>query len=229
MLLKRFGPNLNGRDFVVGDIHGQLSALSAAMAGVSFNKAVDRLFMLGDLVDRGADSFDCLKLVYEAWANSILGNHEVMMRAALMPGAKDSDLLHWIKSGGNWFFNEDTRELTQVGLDAISRMPYAIELEVDGKLLGLVHAEPPVEGWEFLRTLESWADDELITDVQDQMIWSRKRIRSNDETIVAGVDAVVCGHSIVEAPRRLGNVNYIDTGAYTVNGRLTIMDVRELF
>lgn len=229
MLLKRFGPNLNGRDLVVGDIHGQLTALNEALAAASFNKAIDRLFMVGDLVDRGPDSFDCLKLVYEPWAWSVLGNHEEMMRDALSPNASDRELLHWIKYGGNWFFSEDPGEVTQVGLDAISLMPYAIELQVGDRLLGIVHAEPPAEGWDFLRTVEGWADVGLVEEVKTQLAWSRKRIRGNDEAIISGVDAVVCGHTIVEAPRRLGNVNYIDTGAFTAGGHLTIMDVRELF
>jgi len=49
---------------------------------------------------------------------------------------------------------------------------------------------------------------------------------------VEGIDRVFVGHTIVGAPRRLGNVYYIDTGAVSgvlrddpARGRLTMADV----
>jgi serine/threonine protein phosphatase 1 len=39
---------------------------------------------------------------------------------------------------------------------------------------------------------------------------------------------VVCGHTPVKTPVRLGNVHYIDTGAY-FTGNLTLIELGELF
>jgi len=230
MLVRKYGPNPRGRDLVAGDVHGHYDALIKELIRLGFRRDSDRLFFLGDLIDRGPDSFKCLQLVYQPWAASVIGNHEQMMRAALSKSGTDRDLMHWIKNGGLWYLSEDDQPgVAQVGLDAISRMPYAIELQVGDKVLGMVHAEPPREGWDFLRSVTDWADDELIEDVKEHMLWSRKRIRANDAAIVSGIDAVVCGHTIVSDHVRLGNVSYIDTGAYREEGRLTVLDVRDLF
>ena len=77
--LKKFCANHEGRDFVCGDIHGQLRQLYQAMADVSFDPKVDRLFSVGDLVDRGAQSKDVFELLHESWFHAVRGNHETMM------------------------------------------------------------------------------------------------------------------------------------------------------
>ena len=46
-----------GRDLVVGDIHGPFAMLSRALAALDVGEH-DRVFSLGDLVDRGPDSFE---------------------------------------------------------------------------------------------------------------------------------------------------------------------------
>ena len=50
----RLGPNpAEGRDLVVGDVHGHFPTLRHALAELEVGPA-DRLFSLGDLIDRGA-------------------------------------------------------------------------------------------------------------------------------------------------------------------------------
>lgn len=51
--------NQNGRDFVVGDIHGHFAMLNELMEVVAFDRNVDRLFAVGDLIDRGPNSVRC--------------------------------------------------------------------------------------------------------------------------------------------------------------------------
>ena len=53
--------NALGRDFAVGDIHGSFSALQTALDTIEFNSEVDRLFSVGDLVDRGPESHHVLE------------------------------------------------------------------------------------------------------------------------------------------------------------------------
>ena len=52
-LVKHFPLNDLGRDFIIGDLHGHWSVLERLLEEVSFDKAKDRLFSVGDLVDRG--------------------------------------------------------------------------------------------------------------------------------------------------------------------------------
>ena len=52
----RLGPNPGkGRDLVVGDVHGHFATLRHALGELEVG-AGDRLFSLGDLIDRGPDS-----------------------------------------------------------------------------------------------------------------------------------------------------------------------------
>src|SRR5690606_4871456 len=88
---------------IVGDIHGELTALQALMKQLGYDKhgnhPMDRkLVFIGDLVDRGPDSDGVIQLVQsliEAGnAYSILGNHEINL------------LIDDIKDGSGWFFDE---------------------------------------------------------------------------------------------------------------------------
>ena len=49
--------NERGRDPAVGDVHGHFATLRHALAELEVDEP-DRVFSLGDLVDRGPDSFD---------------------------------------------------------------------------------------------------------------------------------------------------------------------------
>lgn len=226
MLLQKVSRNTAGRDFVAGDLHGQYEALMSALARVHFDKSRDRLFLLGDLVDRGEDSLKCLELVYEPWVKAVLGNHELMMQAALANDATEKAISHWLTQGGLWFFLGDPDEDRATILDALTRMPLAIELEVGARRLGLVHAEVPAEGWEIFKRAH---DEESTKDLMMHVLWSRKKISKGDTSQVPGIDAIVCGHTIVSEPTQLGNVNYIDTGAFLEEGSLTLRDVRDFF
>jgi serine/threonine protein phosphatase 1 len=75
-LIQTVAANTRGRDFVVGDIHGWLEPLQAELDAVCFDPAVDRLFSVGDLIDRGPDSEQCLLLTREPWFFAVRGNHE---------------------------------------------------------------------------------------------------------------------------------------------------------
>lgn len=68
--------NMEGRDLVVGDLHGHLDDLQTLLSRVNFNPELDRVFCTGDLVDRGPDSMGCLALMDQPWFHTVTGNHE---------------------------------------------------------------------------------------------------------------------------------------------------------
>ena len=47
---------LGGADFVVGDVHGSFRTLERAMEAVDFNPERERVFAVGELVNRGSHS-----------------------------------------------------------------------------------------------------------------------------------------------------------------------------
>ena len=78
--------NLQGRDFIVGDLHGHPDVLRRLMDHVGFDYDMDRLFSVGDLVDRGPNSAGALDLLDAPWFYPVLGNHDAMLLATLNLG-----------------------------------------------------------------------------------------------------------------------------------------------
>ncbi|MEG3078857.1 metallophosphoesterase [Halomonas sp. 5021] len=215
-LIQKHDQNMTGRDFIVSDIHGQYDLLLESMAQVDFDKTKDRLFCVGDLIDRGADSLKCLSLPFEPWFFGVRGNHEMLALEALERGGNAESL--WMINGGTWANKENRTEVHRLLLKALKYLPYARQVEVMGQQIGIVHAESP-------------ADWSMIEDAgpaeKEQIVWGRSRIKRMDKTPVTGINAVVVGHTIIERPTWLGNVFYIDTGAFQT-GRLTLINAREV-
>jgi serine/threonine protein phosphatase 1 len=59
-------------------------------------------------------------------------------------------------------------------------------------------------------------------------MWDRVRIESEDRSGVAGVVAVVVGHTPLERPVVLGNVYHIDTMGWRPNGYFTFLNLATL-
>lgn len=79
MRIIRNDNNIKGRDFIVGDLHGYTDSLEILMRHVDFNYDVDRLFSVGDLVDRGPNSEKALELLRNPWFYPVMGNHDKML------------------------------------------------------------------------------------------------------------------------------------------------------
>ncbi len=208
--IKRYEKNTVGRDFVIGDIHGEFLKLEHQLINIGFDKAVDRLFSVGDLVDRGPQSDDAVYyLVKERWFYSVRGNHEQMLVDSMSEGAtRDAYLLHYC-NGGEWFYGLPSIE-QQCTAAVFKDLPLAIEVDTDEGLVGLIHAEVPLDDWNLFKSLY----DSNIDYFESIAQWSRKRISNRSTTPVVGVEKVFVGHTPVKnAPLQLGNVFYIDSGA----------------
>lgn len=77
--LKTVKANYEGRDFLIGDLHGCYDELMKLLNYVKFDPQFDRLFATGDLIDRGPKSVECLELLSKPWFFSVLGNHEDLL------------------------------------------------------------------------------------------------------------------------------------------------------
>lgn len=77
--LKTIPANYEGRDFLIGDLHGCYDELMKLLNYVRFDPQFDRLFATGDLIDRGPKSVECLELLSKPWFFSVLGNHEDLL------------------------------------------------------------------------------------------------------------------------------------------------------
>lgn len=68
-------------DYVIGDVQGCYQALKALLKKIDFKSDCDRLFFLGDLVNRGGESLAVLRWVYSYHGNcfNVLGNHDLSL------------------------------------------------------------------------------------------------------------------------------------------------------
>ncbi|MFC4236360.1 metallophosphoesterase [Thalassospira xianhensis] len=228
MNVRRFERNTVGRDIVVGDIHGCFSVLEAALSAIEFNADTDRLFCVGDLIDRGPQSIEALR--YYQSAHCVRGNHEDMLLGLQRSGQDLGEVRKQLRRNGmEWWIglSDDTREEFAA---VFEQLPLAIEVESENGLVGIVHAEVPY-AWDWPTFIA--ALDQNDTTAIDSALWGRERIEHEDTSSVPGVSKVFHGHTIQHAPICLGNRFYVDTGCIRglmqmnpLAGRLTIADLR---
>lgn len=211
-MFKRFEKNVAGRDFVIGDIHGCFDLVHEVMWLADFNGSVDRLFSVGDLVDRGPTSEDCIDWIAKPWFHAVRGNHEQM---AIGVAAGKHDLALYLCNGGGWFLSlEDSRQ--QLVASVLDTLPVCIEVDTDNGPIGIVHADIGGNDWHgFVEGLHGIGlSNNKRKAMLEDALWCRERIKGNREGSVDGLHAMYVGHTPVkDEPAYLGNVVYVDTGA----------------
>lgn len=224
-MIKHFGINTAGRDFAVGDVHGHFTKLQAALDAVGFNTASDRVFSVGDLVDRGPESAEVDTWLAKPWFHAVRGNHEQMVVDAYRfdPVGRASDM--HLMNGGAWLYGRSSTERACYA-ELLADLPLVIEVMTPNGLVGIVHADCPFPDWDTLRNqLERGLHGRQQVEAVCQ--WSRSRITDENRAGVTNVRAVVVGHTPVRRPAILGNVYHIDTGAW-MGGHFTLIDLATL-
>lgn len=230
--IHRYPVNTTGRDFVVGDIHGAYDLLWHAMKRIGFQRQCDRLFCVGDLIDRGPESARVAAFLAQPYVHAVRGNHEDMLLQLHEDGTfPDLSAASWLlKQNGMTWWPDTPRPQKEAILAALRDLPIAIEVDTPRGTVGIVHAEVPAGlSWpEFLRHIER---NDSTT--RETALWGRDRILGHDETGVRGVGRVFVGHTVLWGDaRRFGNVYAVDTGAiFSVirdkpDARLTLMNLQ---
>lgn len=88
-----------GRDFVIGDIHFKTIDLYKGLLKLGFDKTIDRVIGVGDLIDRGPGVLDGLKLLDEPWFFTVQGNHEQM----LINAHRENPSARYVAHGAGWW------------------------------------------------------------------------------------------------------------------------------
>lgn len=99
--------------YAIGDLQGCYAPLRRLLDRLDFDPAEDRLWLAGDLVNRGPDSLACLRFVKQLGeaAISVLGNHDLHLLAihaghkttrdaglqAVLAAADAGELIDWLR------------------------------------------------------------------------------------------------------------------------------------
>lgn len=215
----RHAANMNGRDFVVGDIHGQFHLLEDIMRAVNFSPDQDRLFSVGDLIDRGQDSRNALSYLQQPWFFAVRGNHEDMLLHAKTQQHNRAYMRWWANAGGRWWQHTDAGTQDELH-QAVAELPIAREI-ISGEMpIAIVHADCGKNWPGFAQQIES-ADQTSL----EHAMWSRNRMNVGDQTGVLNARMVFMGHTPVKQPTLLGNCWNLDTGAFLPDGFLTLAEI----
>ncbi|AOJ96087.1 metallophosphoesterase [Burkholderia multivorans] len=215
-LLHRHSANLTGRDFVVGDLHGCVDALRALLHEVRFDPARDRLFSVGDLVDRGPASETALELLDRPWCHVVRGNHEEVL-SLVARGKLPADA--WRGIGGDWGADLPPERLRAYAA-RVDALPLVRVIGEGATRFNVLHAE-------FFGSDADLDTGDYPPDVRERLIWGRDLVQGLvDPGWQAGLSLTCSGHTPVRAPQRIGAQWFIDTGAFAPAGRLTLAEPR---
>jgi diadenosine tetraphosphatase ApaH/serine/threonine PP2A family protein phosphatase len=101
---------------IISDIHGNLEALQAVLEYLeSYEKKIDKIICLGDIVGYGADPGECIRLTKEISDVILAGNHDF----AVSEQTSVEDFNHYAKEAVLW--SRDA--LNEEELDFLKKLP----------------------------------------------------------------------------------------------------------
>lgn len=131
--------------YVMADLHGDGKRFHAILKKIAFSDA-DKLYILGDVVDRGPNGITLIQEIMEMPnVTMLLGNHEYMMLQYFSPDATEIDHRRWDKNGNaptlDAFQKLSSGEQERI-LDFLKTRPTHLQLDINGKSFYLIHGFP---------------------------------------------------------------------------------------
>jgi serine/threonine protein phosphatase 1 len=211
--------NENGKDFIVGDIHGCYEQFMKFKELIGFDNTKDIMYSVGDLIDRGRDSMSSFQLFYMPWFRPVFANHEDMM-LDIVVNLNFSTSSGYFYNGGGWIEFVEAEELRAYSKDYIERVPNFIVVGEGENRFNIVHAE-------FSNGFFECGDEDIDKFYLDgnhlnnkvllNTIWGRNIVKYRNTPSVVKSDVKLsktfCGHTVLDSPKRVNNHYFIDTGA----------------
>ncbi|MHD0644727.1 metallophosphoesterase [Pseudomonas aeruginosa] len=205
-----------GKIFVVGDIHGAYDLLKEAMRAARFDQNKDLLLVVGDLLDRGPDSWRVANFLKMPYVHAVRGNHEdfliEMYAGEVEPPEEVIEMFdrRWPQNGLKWWLSVKHEQRLEI-INSIRQLPVILEVKTPRGSFGVVHADVP--------SGMSWQDFKKAIAANDEntlayALEGRRRLARGDDTPVPGIGRIFVGHTVQgEGMSKLGNIYYLDTGA----------------
>ncbi len=208
--------------YVVGDVHGQIGALEAALAFIETDGGPDaEIVFLGDYLDRGSDSRGVVDRLMQGQAAgknwiTLKGNHDRYLTRFLAdphePDPASALKLHWFNEriGGRMTMKsygvdaDEARSLDDIHADALQAVPKSHRDWIEGLLL--CHERPDM----FLAHAGIEPGVPLDRQTEDTLLWIREPFLSWPDP---HPKLIVHGHTVQEFPRHFGNRINLDGGA----------------
>ncbi len=148
-------------DYAIGDIQGCYDRLRGVLARIDFRPGRDRLWVAGDLVNRGPESLATLRFIHsmDEHVQVVLGNHDLHLLAVAYGGhdLRSKDTLHEILEAPDcdrllgWLRHQPLARydaarnlfMSHAGLPHLWTVPEALALsrELEQVLTGPAHAD----------------------------------------------------------------------------------------
>jgi serine/threonine protein phosphatase 1 len=208
-------------DYAIADVHGRVDLLMplvvACLSDAAARGASSRFVFIGDIIDRGPTSRDCLDVVSEILTTHegsvcLKGNHEDLATAVLMADEPDEvAVANWLENGGGETL-ESYHPDHEIGFEMMRTL--------NGDHVRLMaEAQTSLNRGGFFFAHAGVDPAKAFRDQRDRdLMWTRKTFLDH----VGHLEQVVIhGHSIMgDLPVVTENRVSIDTGAYC-SGRLT--------
>lgn len=232
--MKDFYKRIDGKKYrhvyIVADIHGKYKQFLRELKDWKFDKEQDLVVGVGDLIDRGFESLDVLRLLDEKWFVSVIGNHEQMAYDAICGSSQSPYLREWLDTYGFWYKILDRLEKDEARervKEVYETYPRVIEIEVDEKRslnnrkkIVVCHAlYPNSSNYEFNKKVD-----------ENDLIWTVPNFKALEKEIEdLGFDEdyeFYFGHYILPERKKIGNLNFIDLGGFLDNGELSVIRIQ---
>jgi serine/threonine protein phosphatase 1 len=206
----------NNRRIIIGDVHGHYNGLMALLEAIAPGSD-DRVYFLGDLIDRGPQSAQVVDFVLHSPYQCLLGNHELMLLDVLSGRASNQVRQAWLYSGGyETLTSYQTVSIPHDHIDWMQSLPTYLDLGD----VWLAHAgvDPKLT---------------LAEQTADQLCWVRHEFHGTKQPYFPD-KLIIVGHTITFTlpgvkPGKLAQGQGwidIDTGAYhPKSGWLTGLDI----
>ncbi|MHB1220918.1 MAG: symmetrical bis(5'-nucleosyl)-tetraphosphatase [Gammaproteobacteria bacterium] len=164
-------------NYVIGDIQGCFDELQTLLRHIDFNKESDRLWITGDLVNRGPQSLEVLRFFKELGGSHkiVLGNHDLHLLAvafgvaerkvddtfdAILAAPDREELIDWLRNRALLQYDKELNcIMTHAGIPPVWTLTQTRELALEVE--AVLHGATPVF---FLKAMygnqpEQWRDN----------------------------------------------------------------------